>query len=300
MCTSEKELIESVPYLWFTFAEDNQQGNGLCTQCRSVECSDTEQCVCVCVCVCVAGAWCVASCVLGPLGPPTHKQSDVYTWPSAGCLSLYTACSHPLQCSHVSLCKRQRHCGWVFVCLCHVPSCCCSCLHPSPVPNHPVCLYYWFLLCPVNSPCLVHLCLCLPRLDCFHLSLVICCLCVCVYIVLVFLFLVASSEIIVIWYVPCFFPLFLVFQAFSAFHLVKVITRASDLCLPYNYSPAYSLFGFVCLLLDCLPVYRTLLVNVYSSESTPVLSRAIEFCTTPTIRNNMSSGFRCSFILLSL
>src|SRR4029434_4483734 len=59
------------------------------------------------------------------------------------------------------------------VCVCHVPSCCCSCLHPSPVPNHPVCLCYWFHLCPVNSPCLVHLCLCLPRLDCSHLSLVI-------------------------------------------------------------------------------------------------------------------------------
>src|SRR4029434_7261822 len=85
------------------------------------------------------------------------------------------------------------------------------------------------------------------------------------------------------------FPLFLVFQAFSAFHLVQVITRASDLCLPYNYSPAYSLFGLVCLLLDCLPVYRTLLVNVYSSESTPVLSRAIEFCTTPTSRNTCST-----------
>src|SRR4029434_1341714 len=78
-----------------------------------------------------------------------------------------------------------------FVCLCHVPSCCCPCLHPSPVPNLPVCLYYWFHLCPVNSPCLVHLCLCLPRLDCSHLSLVIGCLCV--YIVLVFWFLVASS-----------------------------------------------------------------------------------------------------------
>src|SRR4029434_8663973 len=50
----------------------------------------------------------------------------------------------------------------VFVCLCHVPSCCCLCLHPSPVPNLPVCVYHWFHLCPVNSPCLVHLCLCLP------------------------------------------------------------------------------------------------------------------------------------------
>src|SRR4029434_2417924 len=82
-------------------------------------------------------------------------------------------------------------CLWLFVCLCHVLSCCCPCLNPSPVPNHPVYLSYWFHLCPVNSPYLVHLCLCLPRLDCSHLSLVICCLCV--YIVLVFLFLVASS-----------------------------------------------------------------------------------------------------------
>src|SRR4029434_10953831 len=61
----------------------------------------------------------------------------------------------------------------MFVCLCHVPSCCCPCLHPSPVPNLPGCVYHWFHLCPVNSPCLVHLCLCLPRLDCSHLSLVI-------------------------------------------------------------------------------------------------------------------------------
>src|SRR4029434_2543071 len=82
-------------------------------------------------------------------------------------------------------------CFPMFVCLCHVPSCCGPCLHPSPVPNLPGCVYHWFHLCPVNSPCLVHLCLCLPRLDCSHLSLVICCLCV--YIVLVFLFLVVSS-----------------------------------------------------------------------------------------------------------
>src|SRR4029434_10348817 len=86
-----------------------------------------------------------------------------------------------------------------------------------------------------------------------------------------------------------FFSLFLVFLAFSAFLLVKVITRASDLCLPYYYSPAYSLCGFVCLFLDCLPVYRALLVNVYSSESTPVLSRAIESCATPTSRNSTTT-----------
>ena len=101
------------------------------------------------------------------------------------------------------------------------------------------------------------------------------------------------------------FPLILVFLAFSAYRLVQVITRASDLCLPYNYSPAYSLFGFVCLLLDCLPVYRTLLVNVYSSESTPVLSRAIESFTTPTIRNStttpkMDSADSDSVLRLSL
>src|SRR4029434_11152717 len=40
-------------------------------------------------------------------------------------------------------------CFPMFVCLCHVPSCCCPCLHPSPVPNLPVCLYYWFHLCLV-------------------------------------------------------------------------------------------------------------------------------------------------------
>src|SRR4029434_10950278 len=108
----------------------------------------------------------------------------------------------------------------MFVCLCHVPSCCCPCRHPSPVPNLPGCVYHWFHLCPVNSPCLVHLCLCLSRLDCSHLSLVICCLCV--YIVLVFLFLVASSQIVVIWSGPCFFPsLFRVFLAFSASALLK-------------------------------------------------------------------------------
>src|SRR4029434_2442595 len=71
----------------------------------------------------------------------------------------------------------------MFVCLCHLPSCCCPCLHPSPVPNLPVCLYYWFLLCPVNSPCLVHLCLIVCRalivLICPSLSVV--CVCVCIY-----------------------------------------------------------------------------------------------------------------------
>src|SRR4029434_4832616 len=67
---------------------------------------------------------------------------------------------------------------------------CCPCLHPSPVPNHhTVCLSDWF---PLFSPPVSH---CLPRLDCSHLSLVICCLCV--YIVLVFLFLVASSSLYV-------------------------------------------------------------------------------------------------------
>src|SRR4029434_10104722 len=81
-------------------------------------------------------------------------------------------------------------CFPVFVCSCHVPSCCCPCFHPSPVPNHhPVCLSDWFLLCPVNSPCLVHLCLivcpALIVLTCPSLSVV--------YMVCVFLFLVASS-----------------------------------------------------------------------------------------------------------
>src|SRR4029434_3876389 len=127
----------------------------------------------------------------------------------------------------------------VFVCLCHVPSCCCPCLHPSPVPNLPGCVYHWFHLCPVNSPCLVHLCLCLRRLDCSHLSLVICCLCVCIYSPC---FLVPRGVFVncVSWYVPCFSTAPRVFLAFSAFLVVEVITRASDLCLPYNYSPAYS------------------------------------------------------------
>src|SRR4029434_6611426 len=111
-------------------------------------------------------------------------------------------------------------CFPMFVCLCHVPSCCCSCLHPSPVPNLPGCLYYWFHLCPVNSPCLVHLCQCLPRLDCSHLSLVICCLYIyspcflvsrCVFVNCCYLVcsLVFSA-------VPRFFLLFLVFLEISA------------------------------------------------------------------------------------
>src|SRR4029434_3385399 len=89
----------------------------------------------------------------------------------------------------------------MFVCLCHVPSCCCPCLHPSPVPNLPGCVYHSFHLCPVNSPCLVHLCQCLPRLDCSHLSLVICCL----YIYSpCFLVSRCVFENCVSWYVPCF------------------------------------------------------------------------------------------------
>src|SRR4029434_11050536 len=152
----------------------------------------------------------------------------------------------------------------VFVCLCHVPSCCCPCLHPSPVPNLPGCVCHWVHLCPVNSPCLVHLCHSLPRLDCSP-SVPRYLLPVCVYIVLVFLFLIASF--LVICYLVCslVFPLFLVFPAISASSWLMWFTRASDLCLYNDYSPAYSLFGFVCLLLDCLPVYQTLLVNDYSS-----------------------------------
>src|SRR4029434_8832177 len=83
----------------------------------------------------------------------------------------------------------------------------------------------------------------------------------CVSIVHVFLFLVAFSSL----YVTLVCSLcFLVFPRVSSdwrFLLVKLIY----LCLYNDYSPAYSLFGFVCLLLDCLPVYRTLLVNDYSS-----------------------------------
>src|SRR4029434_3031301 len=103
-------------------------------------------------------------------------------------------CLSPL-CGHMFVPMSSPRASWfppcalpMFVCLCHVPSCCCPCLHPSPVPNLPGCVCHWVHLCPVGSPCLVPLCLCLPRLDCSHLSLVIGCLCV--YIVLVFLFLV--------------------------------------------------------------------------------------------------------------
>src|SRR4029434_2384300 len=104
----------------------------------------------------------------------------------------------------------------VFVCLCHVPSCCCQCLHPSPVPNLPGCVCHWVHLCPVNPPCLVQLCLCLPCLDCSHLSLVICCLCV--YIVLVFSLRRRSLCFLVC---SLFFPLFLVFLAISASSLLR-------------------------------------------------------------------------------
>src|SRR4029434_4056847 len=193
-------------------------------------------------------------------------------------------------------------CFPLFVCLCHVPSCCCPCLHPSPVPNHhPVCLSDWFHLCPVNSPCLVHLCPCLPRLDCSHLSLVICCLCV--YIVLVFLFLVVSSSIV-------FHGMFFVFPLSSKFLAITTLACiidsvfafslpvplppqpptwittldclldsviASSLPVPLplqtttcvmtldwiNDDPRCpSLIGFVCLYLDCLTVYRTHSVKV--------------------------------------
>src|SRR4029434_5800581 len=135
----------------------------------------------------------------------------------------------------------------VFVCLCHVPSCCCPCLHPSPFPNLPVCLYYWFHLCPVNSPCLVHLCLCLPPLDCSHLSLVICCLCV--YIVLV-----SRCVFVNCCYVVCslFLPLFRVFLAFSASALLKcLLVLLTSACPTTILLPIRFCLQF----LDCLPVY---------------------------------------------
>src|SRR4029434_1490805 len=96
-------------------------------------------------------------------------QKPSYVW--SGFCPCFISAFVSLVLSHVcclvlSLCFLvPAMCFPMFVCLCHVPSCCCPCLHPSPVPNLPVCLYYWFHLCPVNSPCLVHLCLCLPRLD---------------------------------------------------------------------------------------------------------------------------------------
>src|SRR4029434_5648517 len=65
--------------------------------------------------------------------------------------------------------------------------------HLFPI-SRVVCVIGLCHLCPVNSPCLVHLCPCLPRLDCSHLSLVICCLCV-------FLFLVAFLS----FHVSCLF-----------------------------------------------------------------------------------------------
>src|SRR4029434_9286928 len=67
----------------------------------------------------------------------------------------------------------------MFVCLCHVPSCCCACLHPSPVPNLPGCVYHWFHLCPVLprvSPTCVFVCPALIFLACPSLSVA------CVYI----------------------------------------------------------------------------------------------------------------------
>src|SRR4029434_7799861 len=99
-----------------------------------------RECVCVCVCWCVAVWVCVCSVVVLflVLSPFCCHMFVPMSSPRA---SLFPPCAFPM-----------------FVCLCHVPSCCCPCLHPSPVPNLPVCVYHWFHLCPVNSPCLVHLC----------------------------------------------------------------------------------------------------------------------------------------------
>src|SRR4029434_9381579 len=87
----------------------------------------------------------------------------------------------------------------VFVCLCHVPSCCCPCLHPSPVPNLPGWVYHWFHLCPVGSPCSVHLCLivcpALIVLTCPSLSVV--------YIVCVVLFLVVAPCLVHLCLMVC-------------------------------------------------------------------------------------------------
>src|SRR4029434_8225463 len=52
----------------------------------------------------------------------------------------------------------------MFVCLCHVPSCCCRCLHPSPVPNLPcvvTCLFPCIVLV-LPSMCFPYVCLSMP------------------------------------------------------------------------------------------------------------------------------------------
>src|SRR4029434_8064439 len=66
-----------------------------------------------------------------------------------------------------------------------------------------------------------------------------------------------------------------------------MITRASDLCLYYDYSPAFSLFGLFATLglPTCVPNPAS---KTFILRSTPVLSRAIESFTSPTIRNTFS------------
>ena len=85
--------------------------------------------------------------------------------------------------------------------------------------------------------------------------------------------------------------MFLLFPAISASSLLKWFTRASDLCLYNDYSPAYSLFGFVCLLLDCLPVYRTLLVNDYSSLYCLSPAHHHPFVTLMIVRHSVNVFF---------
>src|SRR4029434_11051750 len=98
-----------------------------------------------------------------------------------------------------------------FPCVCLSVPCALLLLSVSPPltcsQSPGLCVCHWVHLCPVNSPCLVHLCPCLPRLDCSHLSLVICCLCV--YIVLVFS--LRLRKLLLYGMFLVFSPLFLVF-----------------------------------------------------------------------------------------
>src|SRR4029434_9932071 len=103
----------------------------------------------------------------------------------------------------------------------------------------------------LSVPCALLLLSVSPPLTCSQSP----CLCVSLACVCIYspCFLVSCCVFVNYCYMVCslfffFFPTVPRVSSVERFLLVKVITRASVLCLPYNYSPAYSLFGFVCLL----------------------------------------------------
>ena len=133
-------------------------------------------------------------------------------------------------------------CFPVFVCLCHVPSCCCPCgLLLLPVSPPLTCSQsspglFVGLVSPVScsfplfSPPVSHC------LDCSHLSLVICCVCVCVYSPCI---LVSRCVLVIVCYVVC-FVFFLVFPVISDFSLLFNLLVFSTHCLYDDFSIAYA------------------------------------------------------------